>query len=170
MNRPIVVAGLLVATLSWSAATSVMGQEPAADDADRAAVMAAVETFFTSMTARDVGAARTVLEPRGRFFSTRIAADGTRSVRTFTNQEYLDGLAGGATVQRERMWDAHVRIHGDIATVWGAYDFHTDGVFSHCGVDAFDLIQTPDGWKITGGVYTVQPGGCPPSPLGPPGM
>ena len=169
MNRPSVLAALLMATLSWSAPASAMGQEAPADRADRAAVLAAVETFFTSMTAKDVEAARRVLEPRGRFFSTRIATDGTRSVRTFTNQEYLDGLEGGTAVQQERMWDAQVRIHGDIATVWGAYDFHTDGTFSHCGVDAFDLIRTPDGWKITGGVYTVQPAGCAPSPLRPVG-
>jgi hypothetical protein len=35
-------------------------------------------------------------------------------------------------------------------------------------VDAFDLVKTPEGWKIAGGVYTVERTGCPPSPLGPP--
>lgn len=167
MNRRALFAALLLATLPWWAPASAAGQESGPDDADRAAVLVTVETFFGSMTAKDVAAARSVLEPQGRFFSARIGADGTRSVRTFTNQEYLDGLAEGAAVQRERMWDPQVRIHGDIATVWAPYDFHQDGAFSHCGVDAFHLIRTAEGWKITGGVYTVQPDGCTPSPLGP---
>ena len=36
-------------------------------------------------------------------------------------------------------------------------------------VDAFDLVETPEGWKISGGVYTVDTEGCAPSPLGPAG-
>ena len=169
MKRRSVMATLLMAVLPWCAYAPASGQEAGSDGEDRAAVLVAVETFFTSMTDRDVVAARSVLEPLGRFFSVRIGADGSRSVRTFTNQEYLDGLAGGTVVQRERMWDVQIRIHGDIATAWGPYDFHRDGVFSHCGVDAVDLIRTAEGWRITGGVYTVEPEGCAPSPLGPPG-
>ena len=169
MNRRVFLAGAGLVVLACSAPAVVSAQERGSGDADRAAILATAETFFSSMTARDVDAARSVLEPRGRFFSVRIAPDGTRSVRTFTNQEYLDGLTGGTTVQLERMWDPQVRVHGDIATVWAPYDFHQDGAFSHCGVDAFDLIRTPDGWRITGGVYTVEADGCPPSPLGPVG-
>ena len=46
------------------------------------------------------------------------------------------------------------------------YDFWTDGKFSHCGIDAFELIKTVDGWKIAGGTYTIE-ANCGPSPLGP---
>jgi hypothetical protein len=67
----------------------------------------------------------------------------------------------------ERMWDARVLIHGRIAVLWTPYDFHRDGKFSHCGVDAFSLVKTDDGWKIAGFIYTVEPEGCRPSPLGP---
>jgi len=165
-RRPVLRVGWPVLLLAIHA-TAASAQQQGADAGDRAAVLAAVETFFASMTARDAEAARSVLEPRGRFFSVRAAPDGTRSVRSFTNQEYLDGLADGAVDQRERMWDVQVRVQGDIATVWAPYDFHQDGAFSHCGVDAFDLIRTGEGWKITGGVYTVQAEGCTPSPLGP---
>jgi len=50
--------------------------------------------------------------------------------------------------------------------VWAPYDFWRDGKFSHCGVDAFDLIKTDEGWKIAGGGYTLE-SKCEPSPLGP---
>jgi len=51
--------------------------------------------------------------------------------------------------------------------VWAPYDFWIDGKLSHCGTDAFDLIKTEDGWKIAGGVYTLE-SNCATSPLGPP--
>jgi hypothetical protein len=57
-------------------------------------------------------------------------------------------------------------MQGRIATVWAPYDFWIDGKFSHCGVDAFDLIKTDKGWRIAGGAYTVELK-CEPSPLGP---
>jgi hypothetical protein len=65
------------------------------------------------------------------------------------------------------MWNPEVRVHGPIASVWTAYDFWVDGKFSHCGVDVFDLVKTAEGWKISGGAYTVERTGCAPSPLGP---
>ena len=43
-----------------------------------------------------------------------------------------------------------------IATVWTPYDFWIDGKFSHCGIDAFDLVKTDEGWKIAGGSYTLE--------------
>ncbi len=45
-------------------------------------------------------------------------------------------------------------------------DFHADGKFSHCGIDVFNLVRMPDGWKISGGMFTMQREGCAESPLG----
>jgi len=67
------------------------------------------------------------------------------------------------------MWDPNVLIHKEIAVVWAKYDFHREGKFSHCGVDAFNLVKTPEGWKISGIIYTVEKEGCGESPIGPPG-
>ena len=47
------------------------------------------------------------------------------------------------------------------------YDFHRNGTFSHCGVDAFSLLKTTDGWKSTGTMYTFERTGCEDHPLGP---
>lgn len=133
---------------------------------DEQTVLATVQSFFDSMAAKDVEAAREVLVPEGRFFSVRVV-DGEKVVRSSTNQEYLDGLAKSQGDWLERMWDPEVRIEADLATVWAPYDFHLDGAFSHCGVDAFNLMRIEGVWKITGGGYTVEREECPPSPLGP---
>lgn len=130
-------------------------------------VLAVVQRFFDTMAARDVEGARKIVIPEGRIFSVRVQ-DGRKVVRSFTNQDFLDGLASREQDVLERMWEPTVTIHQDIAVVWTRYDFHRDGKFSHCGVDAFDVVKTPDGWKISGGTYTVERTGCPESPLGPP--
>ena len=131
---------------------------------ERDAVLKAVQVFFDTMTARDVEGARQILVPQGRF----VAIDTVKKADpwSFSNEEYLARLKESKQVMRERIWNAEVRVHGAIATLWAPYDFWIDGKLSHCGVDAFDLIKTNEGWKLAGGAYTIE-AGCAPSPLGP---
>lgn len=48
----------------------------------------------------------------------------------------------------EEMWNTKVEIDGDLAQFWCDYAFYVGNKFSHCGVDAFQLHKTADGWKI----------------------
>jgi hypothetical protein len=132
---------------------------------DRDAVLKTVQSFFDTMTARDVEGARKILQPQGRFHAMRMR-DGKPDARAFSNEEYFATLQAGDQKMRERMWNPEVRVHGLIATVVAPYDFWIDGKLSHCGIDAFDLIKTEEGWKLAGGVYTIE-SKCEPSPLGP---
>lgn len=158
-----------VATFFVAAFTLYLGaaRTRAATAVDEQAVLDTVQRFFDAMADRDVDGTREVVIPEGRFFSVR-SEDGVKAIRSFTNQEYMQGLADREPNVVERMWDPEVRIHGGIATVWTPYDFYLEGEFHHCGIDAFDLVNDGAGWKITGGVYTVEESGCPESPLGAP--
>ena len=147
-------------------AAPAVAQTPPVKDDDKAAVIAAMQKFFDTMASRDVEGARSVLMADGKLFAVR-DQNGEPTARASSLQDYLDGLGKRKQEYRERMWNPEVRIHGPIAALWTPYDFWVDGKFSHCGVDAFDLIKTPEGWKISGGVYTVERTGCAPSPLGP---
>ena len=129
---------------------------------DRDAVLKVVQAFFDTMTAKDVDGARQILVPQGRFHAMRTGSEP----RSLSNEEYLAQLQASKHTMRERIWNPEVRVHGSIATMWAPYDFWIDGKFSHCGVDAFDLIKTDKGWQIAGGVYTLE-SNCEPSPLGP---
>ncbi|HEX8029875.1 MAG TPA: nuclear transport factor 2 family protein [Vicinamibacterales bacterium] len=134
--------------------------------AERDPVLKTLQAFFDTMTARDVQGARKILEPQGRFHAMK-TRDGKVEVRSFSNEEYFADLNASKQRMQERIWSPELRVSGLIATVWAPYDFWIDGKFSHCGVDAFDLIKTAEGWKIAGGVYTVE-SKCDASPLGPP--
>jgi hypothetical protein len=141
---------------------AALGQSPASE---RDAVLKTVQMFFDTMTAKDVEGARQVLQEQGRFHAMRMR-DGKPDVRAFSNEEYFADLKASQQQMRERIWNPEVRISGLIASVWAPYDFWLDGKLSHCGVDQFDLIKTENGWKIAGGVYTLETT-CAPSPLGP---
>lgn len=136
---------------------------------DEVAALMTVQRFFETMTSKDVAGARAVLDPEGDFVSVRWNDNGERVVRRASLRDYLEGLESGTATYLERMWDSEVRIHGPIGIVWTPYDFYIDGKFSHCGIDAFQLLRTEAGWVITAGTYTVERSGCRASPLGPPG-
>ena len=155
--QPIAIVALVLFASAFS------GAQPAT--AERDAVLKTVQMFFDTMTAKDIEGARKVLQEQGRFHAMRMR-DGKPDVRAFSNEEYFADLQASKQKMRERIWNPDVRINGLIATVWAPYDFWIDGKLSHCGIDAFDLIKTEDGWKIAGGVYTLE-SNCPPSPLGP---
>ena len=144
-------------------ASGLAAAQPAS--AERDDVLKTVQAFFDTMTAQDIEGARKVLQEQGRFHAMRLR-DGKPDVRAFSNEEYFADLKASKRKMQERIWNPEVRISGLIATVWAPYDFWIDGKFSHCGVDQFDLIKTGDGWKIAGGVYTLE-SKCAPSPLGP---
>lgn len=146
------------------ALTTLLTAPPSAEEK---AVLATVQGFFDSMVTKDIEAAKKVLIPEGRLFSVRVQ-DGEKIVRSSANQDFIDGLAKSSDAWLERMWDPEVKIRGDIATVWTPYDFHINGKFSHCGIDAFDLVKKDGAWMISGGTYTVERTGCAESPLGPP--
>jgi hypothetical protein len=129
------------------------------------ATLKTIQIFFDTMSARDVEGARQIMVPEGRFHAMDLRKP-TIEPLSFTNEEYLVRLQQSKQANRERIWNPEVRVHGSIATVWAPYDFWTDGTFSHCGVDAFDLIKTPEGWKIAGGAFTME-AMCEPSALGP---
>ena len=131
---------------------------------DEKAVSAVVTQFFYALASKDSTAARAVMMPQGRFYSVR--EDG--SYRTQTHAEFFQSIAQETSDFLERMWDPTILVDDRVAVLWTPYDFHRDGQFSHCGVDAFSLIKTPEGWKIAGTIYNIKREGCQESPLGPP--
>ncbi len=125
--------------------------------AEEKAVLAVVQRFFDVLSSRDAAAGRSTILPDARSFAVRDSG----AVAGASLLEFMDKLPARKELLREQMFEPAVRIHRSAAIVWTSYDFHRDGKFSHCGVDAFTLVKTPEGWKIASLVYTVEPSGCP---------
>jgi hypothetical protein len=162
---------LLAALLAAGRRTVAAQARPGGADT----VLSAVQRLFDAMGARDTSAARALLLPGARFRALRRETAGDAAADTAPAQPeaqsdtaFLRRLATRRERLLERIWAPVVRVEGPLATVWAAYDFHVDGRWSHCGVDAVTLIRTGAGWRVSGIDYTVQRRGCVPSPLGPP--
>lgn len=121
-------------------------------------IIAATEVFFDAMERRDVELARTVLVPEGVFSSMRENGAGEREIRSFSNEEWMSRLAERRSDVRENyLGRPFVMVEGDVAMLWGEYEFVVDGERRHTGIDVFTLVKTGDGWMIAGGVYSVVP-------------
>jgi hypothetical protein len=167
-NRTRARPALALVLLTLLAAGPLHAQ-PGEGRSEEEAVLEVVQAFFDAIGARDTTAFRALQLPEAQAI-----AIGTQGGRTTYRARGVDadlpGLGAAGPALLERMWEPEVRISGPLATVWAPYDFYRDGQFSHCGIDAFQLIRTAQAWKVAAITYTVVPDrdACPPSPLGPP--
>lgn len=138
--------------------------------AEREAILAAVQGIFDALASGDGEILRDIMHPDVLMHSVERAADGTRSSSTSTRDQLIARLQGSEQVLTERMWDAEVRVSGDLAMVWTPYDFHVGEEWSHCGADALLLTRNDDeSWMIIALSWTrLQPPECELHPDGPP--
>lgn len=150
-----------LAVVAWSAAAAA-AQSTAGDD-DHDAVVQVVVDLFNAMRARDEAGLRSVFVEGARLTGPETDDGGNVSVREVPIDRFIANVmaASPETVLDERIYDPEVRVDGDLATVWVAYDFYAGDRFSHCGYDAFQLARTAAGWKIFQIADTRRREGCP---------
>ena len=134
---------------------------------DRAAILETVQKFFDSIEFRDRQLLESILVPNSLYISARELDDGEAQFNVMSYDEMVTALTRPGRNAKERSWDETVLIQGNIAVVWTPYDFHIDGVFSHCGIDSFQLIKQDGQWLISNSSWTLETENCPASPLGP---
>ncbi|MFK7848276.1 MAG: hypothetical protein AB8G77_23515 [Rhodothermales bacterium] len=134
-----------------------------------AEVEVVVNQFLDAISQKDTTAFREVMLPEGAAIALFNGENGPGYGWRNVNRD-IEMLGGGQSSLLERAWEPEIKIDGLLASVWTRYDFHVDGVFSHCGTDAFHIIKTKDGWKIASIIYTIESDAakCPESPLGEP--
>ena len=134
---------------------------------DRALILETVQKFFDSIEFRDRQLLESILVPNSLNISARELDDGEAQFNVMSYDEVVTALTRPGRNAKERSWDETVLIQGNIAVVWTPYDFHVDGVFSHCGIDSFQLIKQDGQWLIRNSSWTLETENCPASPLGP---
>lgn len=139
-----------------------------AEDDDHEAILELMDQAFHAVGSGDPDDMRAIHLAEGTSISFRQHPDGAPGellMRMNTNEGLLMADAGNDDVYLER-WtgDPTVMIRGPIAVVWGEYEFWINGAFSHCGVDAVDLVKIDGHWKIANWMWTVEKDGCPTDP------
>ena len=129
---------------------------------DRAAVIAVANDLFAAMRARDADALRALQTPEVAMI--RVTTDEQPAIHVGSPDAFINAVVNAPAEPRERMWDPEVRIDGDLATLWAPYEFYMGDRFSHCGVDAFQLVRVDGSWKIVSIAFTRRNEGCDDAP------
>jgi len=138
------------------------------DDQEIQAVLALMEQAFDAVGSGNPDDMRAIQLADGTSLSFRPLAGGAPGeleMRMSTNEALVAGPIDNSRKYMER-WTGEptVMIRGPIAVVWGEYEFHIDGKFSHCGIDSADLVKVDGVWKIANWMWTVEKGHCPTAP------
>ena len=128
-------------------------------------VMAVVHRLFEGMRQGDSTMVRSVFHPNAQAATTFLGRDQKPITHTDTPQSFIEAVGKPKTaVWDERIYHPEVRVGGTLATVWARYEFYLGDKFSHCGYDAFQMVNTDRGWKVLFLSDTRQMSGC--EPLG----
>ncbi|WP_436484218.1 nuclear transport factor 2 family protein [Chitinophaga sp. ARDCPP14] len=123
--------------------TSLYAQAP------EEAVKAAINQLFTAMNNSDSVAVAACFAPGAILQSVMEDKAGKQTIHTTPVNEFSSFIGRlPAQAADERIVFGSVLIDGRLAAVWTPYRFFFKGQFSHCGVDSFQLVKLPDGWKI----------------------
>jgi hypothetical protein len=75
--------------------------------------------------------------------------DGTTQLSKIPAQALTEAFGNNQNeLWQEPIWNEKIEKDGRFASVWVDYAFYRNGSLSHCGVDAFHLVQLDEIWKI----------------------
>ncbi|MEM9664289.1 MAG: nuclear transport factor 2 family protein [Bacteroidota bacterium] len=155
MRSVLLAFALLLITPPGAQAQSTEASAP------EAAVRATIDLLFDAMRAGDSTQVRQAFHPEGLMRTAALGEDGVPVLSEMPVGAFAQAV-GQPRDDRwdERLFDVEIRVDGPLATAWTPYAFYRGDQFSHCGVNAFQLIDTPAGWRITSIMDTRQREGC----------
>lgn len=142
-------AAAVVLLLSATSARAARAQDPERE------VLVVVDQLFAAMKRHDTTAMRALLHPEARLTSAGA------TVRVESVAGWLSAVARGTAPYDERIRNPVVQVDGGLASLWADYAFYVGERLSHCGVDAFHLVKTAQGWRIVDLADTRRTDGCP---------
>ena len=117
--------------------------------ADEKAITEVINRLFEGMTRSDTALMHATFAPGATMASISRKNDEVRLRREESVDGFLKAIARPhPEVYYEEIWNMKISIDGDFAQAWCDYAFYLDKKFSHCGVDAFHLYKSKQGWKI----------------------
>jgi len=136
---------------------SIIVSAQAAEDS----IKATINNLFAAMKNGDASLFKTVFADsailqtisRNKEGKTHVATEDISEFAAFVGKLKKDSAD-------ERITFETVKIDGPLAIVWTPYNFYYNGVFSHCGVNSFQLIRFDGTWKIQYLVDTRRRSGC----------
>lgn len=133
-----------------------------AQSADEIAVTEVINRLFTAMNKSDSAMLRSAFTKEVTMATVARNREGNLGLkRENSTADFAKQVASqkpGAL--SEEIWGLKIQIDGEFAQAWCDYAFYYENKFSHCGVDAFQLFKTKEGWKIFHLADTRRKEGC----------
>jgi len=117
---------------------------------DSTSIHTVILTLFDGMREADSAKVSSVFHKEVRMYSSFTSKEGELILKEGKLSSFLNAIGTPHDkIWDERIWNTKIQIDGGIAQVWTDYAFYISDDFSHCGVDAFDLVKDSSGnWKI----------------------
>lgn len=121
----------------------------------------AINHLFDGMRAGDSSMVQAVFLENATMKTVGRNRDGKVILNETSVKQFIAAVGG----PKEDVWDERldgieIKIDGDLASVWTPYHFFRGDTFSHCGVNAFQMMKTEEGWKVINIVDTRRRQGC----------
>jgi hypothetical protein len=112
-------------------------------------VKSAVETLFDGMRKGDSAMVHSVFIDDVRMYSSYITKEGKEILSPGSLENFLNAVGTPHdAVWDERIWNLKIEKDDNLAHAWMEYAFYAGGQFSHCGVNAMQLVKMDGNWKI----------------------
>ncbi|MCB0641597.1 MAG: DUF4440 domain-containing protein [Phaeodactylibacter sp.] len=118
-------------------------------EGESAAVYAQIVQLFDGMREGDSTKVHAVFHSDVLLLTTFLNRAGEPVLHEGSLQGFLEAVGSPHDeIWDERIWETAIQVDGPLAQAWTNYAFYLGDTFSHCGVDAFQLVKTAEGWKI----------------------
>lgn len=136
-----------------------------AQASDEQAVIKAIETMFDAMRESDSAKLVSVIHEGATLKTFYMDKTGTPKIHEGSMEDFASSITKPHDdIYDEKIWSYEVEIDGLLANVWTEYTFYLGEKMSHCGVNAFQLFKSAEGWRIVSITDTRRKEGCQTAP------
>lgn len=117
--------------------------------AEKKEVRQVVDQLFDGMRKGDSAQVRKIFFPNATLNTSFVNSKGEAKIHSDSIGSFINAIGTPhKEVWDERLLSCEIKIDDNLATVWTKYAFYVDNVYSHEGVNAFQLAKTDGSWKI----------------------
>jgi len=141
--------------------SSITFSQNASQDPEESAIKKTMDLLFEGMKMGDSSMVRQVFHSSARLMTCYTSKDGISKMAEDSIPAFLNAVGTTHTeVWNERITSLTICRDMNLAQVWTTYEFYVDDTFSHCGVNAFQLVKENDLWRIIQLTDTRRKKGC----------
>ena len=135
-----------------------------AQQRDIEAVEQVIYNLFEGMYKGDSSLVHRCFSDDLRMYTTFINPDGKDQLRAGS----LEGFLTAVGTPHDQIWNEKISnlkidVDAGLAHAWMDYEFYLDQKFSHCGINAMQLVKLDGEWKIIHLIDTRKKSDCQPA-------